>query len=528
MHGLDRTIISKINLTNSIDRIKTDVRSDFIYAPHLNVIYQHGSEDLINSFKRKLSSGEFSHSLPLTIEVPKKSGLSRPGSILLPFDRLLYQSLADLIADQLENSIDRNNVFSNIFNNSPEMFEDHGSSYAKFQQSIHDYSRKYRYCLKTDIASFFDTLNLHFLKNLFQSLKIENSVLNLLDDSLKAWVETNSYGIIQGLYSSDLLGNFYLTQLDYVLKIKNFEFCRFIDDFYIFSNSKEDLNKILVEICRSLRKQGLFLNESKTQLTESRRILRQETEFDQLFNEINDMLENTDDEDSEFNKSHYGFQVDWDEEDEEEEIDVEEIEGFRLDLIEKLYTRRNEAQWQRDNIIKFCIPLLSKARSRLLLVDIEQEIETHPYLIKYFCNYLATIDRHDASITKFIEEILMSKKLIYDYQCHWLFSTLLYRNGVSNVSLDYAVKIILNKHFHESLRSICSIFIMKNGTGSQKRIIREEYQNETSPYVRAAIVFGTQYLPADERRACRLAWGGHSELNSLIIKSIGNSKTSSA
>ena len=275
----------------------------------------------------------------------------------------------------------------------------------------------------------------------------------------------------------------------------------------------------MIEICNKLRKQGLFLNESKTKVVDSEEIFIQETEFDCMFSEINQMLDEVLEEDSDFFEANYGFQVEWDDELDNEEEETQ-IEGFRLDLIEELYSVRDEAQWQRDDIIKFCFPLFARAQSDFPLDSIKAEIITYPYLIKSYSSYLATIDRMNYDITKIIEELLLSKYLIYDYQYLWLFSSLLYRNKVDSEVIDFAFKQLRNKQKHETIRSICSILISRFGTGTQLRALRDEYENEPSYFVKSAILYGTRYFPKDEQKACHRAWSGHSELNNLIIRSL--------
>ena len=109
--GMDGGMLSKIEWDLAVKRISHDLRTDFIYAPHLGFIYSRGGDDLICKVKSDLKSGQYSSGLPLTIEVPKSfrirlavpskrlgPSFSRPGSILLPHDRLLYQALADQAA----------------------------------------------------------------------------------------------------------------------------------------------------------------------------------------------------------------------------------------------------------------------------------------------------------------------------------------------------------------------------------------------------------------------------------------------
>jgi hypothetical protein len=68
-------------------------------------------------------------------------------------------------------------------------------------------------------------------------------------------------------------------------------------------------------------------------------------------------------------------------------------------------------------------------------------------------------------------------------------------------------------------RAICAIFVAKFGTAHYKRMVRQQYDRETE-IVRAAIMFSSQFFPKAERDTAKKAWGGHSEINSLIASSI--------
>jgi hypothetical protein len=109
--GMDPALLKAIDWSLAIKRIIHDLRSDFIYAPYLSYIYAKAGEELANVLEKELSAGSFNPGPPLTIEVPKSARMrvavaskrpgpnfSRPGSILLPRDRLLYQALADQAA----------------------------------------------------------------------------------------------------------------------------------------------------------------------------------------------------------------------------------------------------------------------------------------------------------------------------------------------------------------------------------------------------------------------------------------------
>jgi hypothetical protein len=109
--GIEASSLAKIDWELAMKRVAHDVRSDFIYAPHLNFIYNKASQEVIDQLAADLTAGNYSPGVPITIEVPKSfrilvatqikrlgPNFSRLGSILLPRDRLLYQALADQAA----------------------------------------------------------------------------------------------------------------------------------------------------------------------------------------------------------------------------------------------------------------------------------------------------------------------------------------------------------------------------------------------------------------------------------------------
>lgn len=520
MPELDGRLLDGFDFTKSIERIISDTKTDFIFAPHLNIIYEYNSNDLKEMLKKRLKEdAEFNFSAAITLDIPKKSRLSRPGSILLPLDRLVYQALIDFMAPEIEKVIDREHVFSNIYANTPDMFENHAGSYNHFKEYVYNNAVENEYCIRMDIASYFESIKHHFLINLLYSLDFDVRIIRLLEKALSSWSSKNSYSIPQGMYGSDILGNFNLTNLDYILKLEGHKYCRYVDDIYVFHDDKETLYKLLISICNTLRKEGLFLNEKKTELKQGATIFFEETEFDTMFQSINNMLDAVLEDEAYNLKDFYGFQIEFDAADSEVN-DLKEIDGFKIELIEELYSKRDEAKWQRDDIIKFCMPLFSKSSSLYPMDNIEDEIVNNPHLAKYYAAYFTTVNKEDPNITKLIENLLISNKLTYDYQIHWLLSSLLYREGISTKMIDFAVKYLRNKQVHETIRAICAILIAKFGSGAQLRTFRNEYEQEPSFFVKAAIVYGTRYLPKDEKQACRSAWGGHSELNNLVFRSI--------
>ncbi|MCK4636750.1 MAG: RNA-directed DNA polymerase [Methanomicrobia archaeon] len=515
--GLDKTIVDSLDPKMALKRIEKDIESDFIYAPHINDIYKYAGDNLWEELKGQLCAGKFNPSLPIYIDVPKKSGLTRPGAILLPLDRVLYQILIDYIAPKVESNLDRSKVFSRILLKSDEegrMFEDIGESYTKFIENVVFNCSLYEYVVKTDVNSYFENIYHHPLIDSLKSSGISPKIVNILEKLLSAWQETSSYGIIQRCFPSDLLGTFYLSPIDHQLKINDIYSLRFVDDFYLFFDDKKEAHIALANLCKILRKDGLFLNEEKTSIKRSNLLIREETEIDHMMNQIDNNLKNTT-----IRETPYGFQIPL-----YGKFKLPEEEDFDIEIVEKLYSKRKSAKFQYDKIITFCLPLLARFKSKIAISDSIRDIINEPHLTRTYCGYLASLINDYKEISKKIISIALCGELLYEWQYMWIYATLLYRETVSEDIIDFALKQLQIKNTSEALRAICALLIGRFGTASHKNILRKEYQNDDSEYVRAAILYSASFFPSGQRNSCFRAWGHHSPINTLVISAIKNKR----
>jgi hypothetical protein len=201
--GLDKNEIEQIDWTLALKRVAYDIRSDFIYAPHLSLIYSKAGDDLIAALKSELLSGRFSPSVPLTIEVPKSLRMravrlkrlgpnySRPGSILLPRDRLLYQALGDQAAPIIQAKTDAKRSFSHRLADprSARMFLPTRTCWNGLQKALADQaeSKTASYILKVDVANFFGSLNQHTMINILNDSGYPRALSSCLEAILTSY-----------------------------------------------------------------------------------------------------------------------------------------------------------------------------------------------------------------------------------------------------------------------------------------------------------------------------------------------------
>ena len=348
--GIETTALAKIDWNLALSRVSHDLRTDFIYAPHLGFIYAKSGEELIAQVIRDLKAGKFSPGVPLTIEVPKSFRIrvavsskrlgptySRPGSILLPWDRLLYQALADQAAPIIQAKTDSTRSFSHRLAaaDSPSMFLPTRTCWNTLQAALTKAAQdeKIRYVMKVDVANFFGSLNQHTLINVLSDLGYPKSLGTRLEAILRAYTgERSSRGILQGVYPSDLFGNYYLAPVDRFLKECNVASARYVDDIYIFIRRVEAADRLLRQLIPLLRSYDLVLNEAKCLVMPKGNLKTEEPDLEELFDaavdEIADQI-NDDDFDAD-----YGFQSEWnDEEPDEEELELKATQMlFELNL----------------------------------------------------------------------------------------------------------------------------------------------------------------------------------------------------
>jgi len=517
MYGLSKTTLKQIDCDLTLGRIKTNVRKDFIIAPHYSAVYANAGNELWDEVQNSLKSGKYEPKLPITIEVLKKSGLSRPGSILTPVDRFIYQALVDAIAPIAEKQLDRSKIFSNvILNPDPNylMFEQSHICWKRMQQSIKNLCKdKSLSCaIKTDVASYFESLYQHNLINLLHSSGCSSEIVNLLERVLLAWMEKASHGILQGMFPSDFLGNFYLLFLDSDFSIRAVPHVRYVDDLYIFYSTLESAHKGLVDLCSTLRQEGLHLNESKTEILKTKDLLYKETKIDRMINKAREEIEA-----QTFAVDVYGFQLIWIGEEEEEEIEKEKIE---LKAVELLYKQIDQVDVEAEKIEKFCLPILSVAKSDIAIQRSLIGIIERPHLTQKYCSYLSALLSSNQSISKDIEKLIEDKRIIYDWQLMWIIATLLRVDKISKHTVDSIFRILRDISKSEALRGLCALVAGKHGNPGQRRNLKNHYRIEQSEYVRSSILFATKYFPTNERNTCLRTWGGHSITNSLIAKAV--------
>jgi hypothetical protein len=513
MTGLDTSIISNLDYKLALNRIQYDVKSDFIIAPHYSAVYSQVGDELWDEVEKELKSGTYITNLPITIEIPKSNGLTRPGSILLPKDRFVYQLIVDYISPIAEQKLDRSKVFSQILStpSDPNMFSSSSNNWLEMQRKIIEYcnNTQFNFAIKADIACFFERLYQHNLINLLHSCGCDTLAVNFLEKLLSAWMEKNSHGILQGMFPSDFLGNFYLYGLDSDLTVRDNQFVRYVDDIYIFYKSNNEARIGMLDLCRTLRHEGLHLNDKKTRILPVEELLKEETIIDRLFQEARNEIESED-----ITIDWYSFQIMW------EELD-EFKEGIEIKAIKRLFNEINNVdEIIAEKIEKFCLPFLGFIGSS---DGVERSIEgmtERPHLSKLYSTYLGSLSRKEKKVIIELENFINTNESPYDWQLVWILASLIPVENLQENTIKTFFQLLRDLSRSVALRALCAIAVGKHGSPGQRRNLKHHYGDEPSEYVRSAILFSTRYFPAPERHTCQGAWSTHNPTNNLVSRAV--------
>lgn len=529
--GMDLAEVSSADWTLALQRIIHDLRSDFIYAPHIGFIYRKVGQELVEIVKKELKDGQYKPGLPLTIEVPKSHRMrvsvnpprpgpaySRPGSILLPKDRLFYQLLADKAAPIIEAKTDQLRSFSHRLDDgaSPSMFKPTRVCWGELQRALtrHSSNNDNKYVVKIDVANFFGSLNQHTLINVLADAGYPSKFLTRLEALLTAYTgERSSRGIIQGIYPSDLLGNFYMEPIDRFLADQAIPSARYVDDIFIFLGSVDASERLMRQLIPELRSYDLVLNEAKSVIMPKAALNTEEPDLESLFEEAVDEISqqiNEDDFDAD-----YGFQSEWeDEDDDDSEGDDDDIE---LKATKVLFDAITIHPGHEETIERFCLPLFAKASSNYAIDHVLDAFKRRPSMCQIYVSYLAKF-LPETKVYEFLYRSLQDRTLV-DWQVMWILAALITKEPPDDGPVKMALQILKDGSVHDATRAVSAIYVGRYGDAARRRALNGIY-GSVSPFVQAAIYFSSKYWPNKERGNAKAQWGALSPLNELLTKAI--------
>lgn len=134
--------------------------------------------------------------------------------------------------------------------------------------------KKCSHVLRCDISDFYPRIYHHRLENSLKNGTSNSETPRRIMSLISAIAEGPSYGLPVGGPSSRILSETLLNRVDRLLLSEGIKFCRFVDDYIIFANNKEDAHSSLIKLSNFLlSNEGLSLQKTKTKILSSAEFL---------------------------------------------------------------------------------------------------------------------------------------------------------------------------------------------------------------------------------------------------------------
>ncbi len=474
-----------LNLELAWRRIQRDQYNDFI--PDILELrdVEHDRTATLKNLRDKLEGG-YEPSPLLQIDVPKKGYTLRPGSNMIPEDRIVYQAVVDFISMEVEQPpVDA--VFSHRLNKKQydkDMFEFWRPLWLEWRRKMRDaYANGYCCLLKTDIAAYFEHIDYAILKgNILNGQVKDQRVVALLGKLLRKWAvsEARHIGIPQGCDASSYIGNLYLINLDKIMVIEGFKYFRYSDQIYVLTKDKQEARKAIKQITHELRKLHLNLQDAKTDiLIDPKKITKE------IGTEEEDRRRDFD----------YEFQS---------KPRTKGTKEAEEEIIRSYKEATKNGRAKEVDISKFtwCINRLAEISSDKAVDFLLKRFADLPFLANLFFRYLRLFVKKKCVKDKIVD-FLSSQDNIYEWQEMWLLLTL------SQITLSKARKLdpkhlnvvrgIISEQDKHWAR-VAAIFVLgKLGDNTDRIWLRDSYATEHSNSVKRAIAVSTYNLPKPAR-----------------------------
>jgi hypothetical protein len=481
-------------------RVKLDrPKRCFVTHPFVLDWIESDLDGWFQAIERELSSRYIPQDCQ-TCYSPKGGWMVRPGAVLdlkdeTVFNALLgkcYPNISDTlrwsqgtcdVAYQLNPAIQHNEWIRSGFRIWKEWRE----------KSLSMIDSRVKFVLFTDIAGFYENIDLGRLHSELNSLRIESSILQLLMNLLNRWSHPQGRGIPQGYSGSDILAKLYLNPVDLDLHHSGFIHLSYVDDFRIFCKTAREAKSAVLKLTELLRYRGLTLQSAKTKILS---VAKARKKIDgvtpvvqriqaQLGNELSTLYEAAD---------RYASLPEID------SILSSHPDSPAPEVLERAFAEHfGDANAKFDQtLFHYLLNRLSKTNSRIAVEYCISNLPNRPeetaHILWYLQSQNVTLQEYER-----IFGFAGSAGAIYDYQLYEIVRWAFYRSHFPDTLVSLCRMWATDKNRQPWLRSYCLAVLGKAGDQSDLEMIERAYATVTTGIEKADIIAAVDRMENNRR-----------------------------
>ena len=238
-------ILDRDNMNEAFKRVKKNKGSHGIDGLTIDELQEYLRENG-EHLRKAILEGNYTPIPVRRVEIPKDDGKKRKLGIPTVVDRVIQQSVTQVLSP----------IFEKTFSENSFGFRPKRNCHDALKKCKGYINAGYKWAVDIDLASYFDTVNHDKLIGLIYKEVKDIRVISLIRKYLQSGVMAKGVviktdeGVPQGGNLSPLLSNIMLNELDKELSKRGLKFVRYADDANIYVKSRKSANRIMASITK--------------------------------------------------------------------------------------------------------------------------------------------------------------------------------------------------------------------------------------------------------------------------------------
>jgi hypothetical protein len=517
---LSKELASLVDLKLAWARVKDDSADrTFIINPYSIPLVDFDLDNWLKDRLKAIAEDTYSPSPMFVCDVPKGNGLIRPGSHLSTVDRLMYAACVGACFSAIQSmlgwsqgKIDYSYMLS-FDSQDPKWTRDRFVGWKTFDEhSLSQIDSGFPYVVIADISTFYDSIDIGILLSDIRATGAPEPAIKQLSVCLNRWAQVPGRGIPQGQSPSDILAKLYLNSVDHNLLNMGYAPLRYVDDIRVFCTSLIQAKQMLVDLSHLLRKRGLSLQSTKSEILSAADARRKIQAVTQTLNEIRSQYIRGVIETSGLGDPYMDLS-------EADEILESSSDDTPIEIIQEAYQKYfiDGAGEFNKTLFRFLLNRLAKQGDTFAGDHVLSLLEPRPEETAAILKYLLSAYSMEA-LGAPIVELVRSGQLVYFYQIYQIVSW--FRDNSSAPSepvIDLCRSLCFDGKSPRYLRTVCRAFLGDHGTNADLERIASSYDvAETNEHVE--IICSIRRLERGRRNALLARFEDDGDMNRLAVR----------